>query len=136
MLTNLGDWAAARSARETARVTSALAPSVTPPLAPHAHSITVITECPDRTWTVVARRLGAGRLGSGQSSGQGSAQSTVLGWIYRDGPVGGSTDGFEVTIAGDLIRVVRVPSLEAAVDVLVMDATAAAPGISPVRWVG
>jgi hypothetical protein len=103
MLTNLGEWASAHTASRTQR--RGASPT----------DIFVVTDWPERVWTVLDR------------NGRGPGECSVLGWIYRL-----NTD-FEVTTAGDPVLVVRLLSFEDALTFLKVDAAAARPAPAPAR---
>jgi hypothetical protein len=100
MLTNLGEWAAARNSPR--------------PLTPS--DLSVVSDWPDRVWTVLAHRR--------------PADPSVLGWIYRLG------DDFEVTTAGDPILVVRVATFDDCLKYLMVDDASAVAARPSERGVG
>jgi hypothetical protein len=102
MLTNLGEWASARSARR--------APDLDRP------DFTVVTDLDNRAWTILSR---GGRSPAG-----------ILGWIYRVGP------DYEVTSAGDPIRVTHTATFDEGTAFLLVDDTAARTARSTIRGVG
>ncbi|PRY64302.1 hypothetical protein B0I08_1139 [Glaciihabitans tibetensis] len=101
MLTDLGQWAAARDSQP--------APAL---------RVAVITECPERAWTVVSQPT------------PGRADRQVLGLIQR------VDDDYEVTIFGDPIRMMRAADVAEAVALVSVDASSARSARAPARGVG
>jgi hypothetical protein len=99
MLTNLGEWAAARAARP-------------------AYDITVTTDWADRAWTVLSRPIAS------------PERPIIMGWVYHLGA------DFEVTSAGDPIRIAHTSSFEDALAFLMVDVASAGRARSSIRGVG